>query len=100
LNRSDDGNDSLSNDYNNVRIIAMIGIYWYILYIRYVGIGKLVVGDHNELVMLPRAAAAAVKGEAVSIPELKMAIAKALGILIAKLDIQQTSKEGILQDMT
>jgi prefoldin subunit 5 len=99
LNRSD--NDySLSSDKDNVKILAMIAIILYMLYIRYEGIGKLLVGELNELVHVPRMAAAAAQGEAVSIPDLKIAIVKALKILMTKSDTEpQTSKEGIVQDM-
>jgi hypothetical protein len=71
------------------------------LYFRHLGIGKLLVGELNELVHVPRMATAAAQGEAVSIPELKSAIVKALGILMSKFDTEpQTSKEGVAQDMT
>jgi hypothetical protein len=100
LNRSD--NDySLSSDKNNVIILAMIAYVFFMLYIRYQGIGKLLTGEINGLVHVPRMAAAAVQGEAVSIPELKLAIVQALQTLITKSDTEvQTSKEGIVQDRT
>jgi hypothetical protein len=93
LHRSDD--DTISNDYNNVKILAMITMILYILYIRYVGIGKLVVGDLKELVSLSRIAALGSE-QSDSVPELKMAIAKALEILIAKLDNKSQTKEDII----
>src|SRR5919108_4293816 len=55
LHRSDD-DYSLSSDYNNVKILAMIAIILYMLYIRDEGIGKLLVGDVKELVPLLRVA--------------------------------------------
>jgi hypothetical protein len=71
------------------------------LYIRYQGVEKLLTGEINELVQVPRMAAAAAQGEAVSIPELKVAIAKAIQILVTKSDTEsQTSKEGVVEDMT
>jgi hypothetical protein len=80
----------------------LTAITLYLLYVRYVGIGKLVTGELKELVPLSRGAASGGIEQAVSIPELKMAVAKALEILIAKLDTKsQTSKEGIIvQDST
>jgi hypothetical protein len=96
-----DHNDSLNNDYDNVKILAMIAYTLFMLYIRHLGIGKLLVGEHNELVHVPRMATAAAQGEAVSIPQLKIAIVKALEILMTKSDTEsQTSKEDIVQDMT
>jgi hypothetical protein len=87
LNRSD--NDySLSSDKNNVIILAMIAYVFFMLYIRYQGIGKLLTGEINGLVHVPRMAAAAVQGEAVSIPELKLAIVQALQTLITKSDTE------------
>jgi hypothetical protein len=71
------------------------------LYIHHLGIGKLLLSDLDELMYVPRAAATAVQGEAVSISELKIAIVQALKILITKPDTEsQTSKEDIVQDMT
>jgi hypothetical protein len=58
------------------------------LYLSHVGIEKLADGDLNELFVgkLLRAAAAAAGGEeAVSVPDLKIDIEKALEALIAKL---------------
>jgi hypothetical protein len=85
LNRSD--NDySLSSDKNNVIILAMIAHAFFMLYIRHLGIGKLLVDELDELVHVPRMTAAAVQGESVSIPGLKKAIVQALQILITKSD--------------
>jgi hypothetical protein len=100
LNRSD--NDySLSSDKDNVKIFAMIACTLFMLYIRHLGIGKLLLGELNELAQVPRMASAAAQGEAVSIPELKIAIVKALEILAGKSDTgSQTSKEGVVEDMT
>ncbi len=47
-------------------------------YIGHIAIGKLLVSDLNELVHVPRMAAAAAQGEAVSIPEMKIALVQAL----------------------
>jgi hypothetical protein len=84
-----DGSDhSFSSDEDNVKILAMIAFILYMLYLSHVGVEKLADGDHNELFIgkLLRAAAAAAGGkEAVSIPELKIDVAKALEALIAKL---------------
>ena len=100
LNRSD--NDySVSSDKDNVIILAMIAYAFFMLYIRYQGVGKLLTGELNELVHVPRMAAAAAQGKPVSIPELKKAIVQALQTLITKSDTEaQTSKEGIVQDRT
>ena len=99
LNRSD--NDySISSDKDNVKILAMIATAFYRLYIRYQGVGKLVLGEVNELAHVPRMATAAAQGEAVFIPKLKIAIVKALEILITKPHTESHSKEGIVQDMT
>ena len=98
-----DGSDrSFSIDEDNVKILAMIAFILYMLYLSHVGIEKLADGDLNELFVgkLLRAAAAAAGGEAVSIPELKIDVAKALEALIAKLhtkskadwDIRHTSR--------
>jgi hypothetical protein len=97
LNRSD--NDySLSADKDNVKILAMIAYTLFMLYIRHIGIGKLLVSDLNELVHVPRMAAAAAQGEAVSIPEMKIAILKALEILTTESDAEpQTSKDDIVK---
>jgi hypothetical protein len=90
-----DGSDhSFSNDKGNVQILAMIAFILYMLYLSYVGVEKLADGDLNELfVPLLGYAAAIVAGgeeeEAVSIPELKIAVAKALRALIAKLEPSQ-----------
>lgn len=94
LHASDDR--SFSNDNDNVKILAMIAFSLYILHLRYVGIEELVEDDLNKLyVRLSRAVAA--KGEeAVSIPELKIVIAKALRDLIAKLDTKTQADEELL----
>jgi hypothetical protein len=98
LNRPDN-NYSVTSDKDNVKILAMIAHAFFMLYIRHLGIGKLLVDELNELVHVPRMAAAAVQGEAVSIPELKKAIVQALQTLITKSETEaQTSKEGIVQD--
>jgi hypothetical protein len=100
LNRSD--NDySLSADNGNVKILAMIATTLFLLYIRHFDVGKLLLGEINELAQVPQMATAAAQGEAVSILELKTAIAKAFEILITKSDAQpQTSKDDTLKDMT
>jgi hypothetical protein len=100
LNRSD-SDYSLSSDKDNVKIFAMIACTLFMLYIRHLGIGKLLAGELNELVLVLRMVAAAARGEAVSIPELKIAIVKALQILMTKSDTEpQIAKEGVVQDMT
>ena len=100
LNRPDN-NYSVTSDKDNVKILAMIATAFYRLYIRYQGVGKLVLGEVNELAHVPRMATAAAQGESVSIPELRSAIVKALGILMSKFDTEpQTSKEGVVEDMT
>jgi len=83
-----DGSDhSFSNDNDNVKALVMIAFILHMLYVSQVGIEKMADGDLNELFVgkLLRAAAAAARGEAVSIPELKIDVAKALEALIAKL---------------
>jgi hypothetical protein len=51
------------------------------------GVGKLVTGEHKELIPLSMAVASGGNvQQAMSIPQLKTTIAKALEILIAKLD--------------
>ena len=45
----------------------MIAHTLFMLYFRHLGIGKLLVGELNELVHVPRMATAAAQGEAVSI---------------------------------
>ena len=74
----------------------MIAFILYILYLRYLGIEKSVDDDLDKLfvrlskeLLLPRGE------EAVSIPELKMVIAKALNGLIAKLDTKSQANEDI-----
>jgi hypothetical protein len=94
-----DGSDhSFNSDEDNVKILAIIAFALYILYLRYGGVEKLADDELNKLfVPLSRAAAAAAArgGEAVSIPELKMAVVKALRVLIAKLDTKSQAKEDI-----
>jgi predicted nucleic acid-binding Zn-ribbon protein len=95
--------DSLSNDGDNIKILALIAFTLYILYIRYIGIQKFIDGGLDEFVPLSRAAAAAGGTETISVPELKMAVAKALRILIAKLDTRSQANEDtttIDQDTT
>jgi hypothetical protein len=83
-----DGSDnSFRNDEDSVKILSMIASALCILYFRYVGTEKLVDDDLKLFVSLSKDAAVVVKGEeAVSIPELKMTVIKALRVLIAKLD--------------
>jgi hypothetical protein len=59
----------------------------------------LIGSDLDEFVPLSRAAASG-GSETISVPELKMAVAKALRILIAKLDTKSQAKEdtAIVQD--
>jgi hypothetical protein len=93
--------DSLSDD-DNIKILAMIAFILYILYIRYIGIEKLRDGGLEEFIPLSRSAAAAGGSETISVPKLKMAVAKALTILIAKLDTKSQINEDttIDQDTT
>jgi hypothetical protein len=87
----------LGNDYNNVKILATIAIILYILYLRYEGVGKLVTGEHKELIPLSMAVASGGNGQqAICILQLKTTIAKALQILIAKLDTKPQTKEDIV----
>jgi predicted nucleic acid-binding Zn-ribbon protein len=97
FNRTDDDH-SFGNDYNNVNILAAIAIILHILYIRYEGVGKLVTGEHTELMPLSRAVASGGNVQAISIPQLKTTIAKALEILIAKLvdDTKPETKEDLV----
>jgi hypothetical protein len=97
LNRTDDDH-SFGNDYNNVNILAAIAIILHILYIRYEGVGKLVTGEHTELMQLSRAVASGGNVQAISIPQLKTTIAKALEILIAKIvdDTKPETKEDLV----
>ena len=95
-----DGSDhSFSNDKGNVQILAMIAFILYMLYLSYIGVEKMVDGDLNELFVgkLLRAAAAAAAGgeEAVSVPDLKIDIEKALEALIAKLNTKSKADEDI-----
>ena len=77
-----DGDHSLGNDYNNVKILATIAIILYILYIRYEGVGKFATCEHKELMPLSMAVASGGNVQSISIPQLKTSIAKALEILI------------------
>jgi len=85
FNRSGDDH-SLGNDYYNVKILATIAIILYILYIRYEGVGKLVTGEHKEIMPLSMAVTSGGNVQSIPIPQLKTTIAKALEILIAKLN--------------
>jgi hypothetical protein len=85
--------DSLRNDDDNTKILAMIAFILYTLYIRYVGIEKFIDDGPEEFVPLSRAAAAAGRSENISVPELKLAVEKALTILIAKLDTKSQTNE-------
>ena len=69
FNRTDDDH-SFGNDYNNVNILAAIAIILHILYIRYEGVGKLVTGEHTELMPLSRVVASGGNVQAISIPQL------------------------------
>jgi len=68
----------------------------YILYIRYEGVGKLVTGEHKEIMPLLMAVASGGNVQAIPIPQLKTTIAKALEILIAKLDTKPQTKEDLV----
>jgi hypothetical protein len=94
LHASDD--HSFSNDNDNVKILAMIAFTLYILYLRYAGIEKLVDDDLNKLFVRLSRVVPARGEEAVSIPELKIVIGKALRVLIAKLDTKTQADEKIL----
>jgi hypothetical protein len=83
---------SFSNDEDNITPLTLIACILYILYLRYVGVEKLADDDLNKLFVT---AADAARGEAVSIPELKMAIGKALRALIDKLDSKSQPNEDI-----
>jgi hypothetical protein len=76
--------DSFSNNDDNLEILTMISSTLYILYLRYVGLEKLADADLNEL-FIPLSRAATRGREAVSIPELKIVVVKALRVLITKL---------------
>jgi hypothetical protein len=94
----DASDHSFSNDEDNVEILAMIAFILYMLYLSYIGVEKMVDGDLNELFvgkLLGAAAAAAGGGEDVSIPELKVAVAKGLEALIAKLNTKSKADEDI-----
>ena len=100
LHGSDD--HSFSNDNDNVKILAMIAFTLYILYLRYAGIEKLVDDDLNKLFVRLSRVVPARDEEAVSIPELKIVIGKALRVLIAKLDTktQADEKDIVLDSVT
>ena len=93
LNRSD---DSIGNDKENVKILAIIAFILYTLYLRYSGIEESVDDDLGTLFVRLSKAVAVEGEEAISIPELKMVIAKALNGLIAKLDTKTQADEEIL----
>jgi hypothetical protein len=86
---------SFSNDNDNVKILTTIVFALYILYFRYVGVEKLADDDLNKSFVQLSSAVAAGGEEAVSIPELKTAVEKALGVLIAKLDTKSQDNEDI-----
>ena len=93
---------SFSNDNDNVKApLAVIAFILHMLYISQVGIEKLADGDFNELFVgkLLRAAAAAAAGgeEAVSVPDLKIDIGKALEVLITKLNTKSKADWDITQ---
>jgi hypothetical protein len=96
LNKQD---HSFANNEDNLKILIMIGFILYTLYLRYVGLEKLADDDLNKsFARLLRAATTIFtttaagqeeeeeEEEAISIPDLKMAVAKALRVLIAKLN--------------
>ena len=97
LYRSD---HSFSNDNDNLKApLAMIAFILHMLYVSQVGVEKMADGDFNELFVgkLLRAAAAAAAGgeEAVSVPDLKIDVGKALEVLIAKLNTKSKADEDI-----
>jgi hypothetical protein len=83
---------SFSNDEDNITPLTLIACILYILYLRYVGVEKLAEDDLNKLFVT---AADAARGEAVSIPDLKLAIGKDLRALIDKLDSKSQPNEDI-----
>jgi hypothetical protein len=93
LNRSD---DSIGNDKENVKILAIIAFILYTLYLRYSGIEESVDDDLGRLFVRLSKVVAVEGEEAISIPELKMVITKALNGLIAKLDTKTQAEEEIL----
>ena len=86
--------DSFSNNDDNLEILTMISSTLYILYLRYVGLEKLADADLNEL-FIPLSRAATRGREAVSIPELKIVVVKALRVLITKLGKKPQASEDI-----
>jgi chromosome segregation ATPase len=92
LNRSD---DSIGNDKENVKILAIITFILYTLYLRYSGIEESVDDDLGRLFVRLSKAVAVEGEETISIPELKMVITKALNGLIAKLDTKTQAEEEI-----
>jgi hypothetical protein len=86
--------DSFSNDVDNLKILTMISSILYILYLSYVGLEKLADADLNEL-FIPLSRAATRGGEAVPIPELKIAVLKALRVLISNLGTKPQTSEDI-----
>jgi hypothetical protein len=93
LNRSD---DSIGNDKENVKILAIIAFILYTLCLRYSGIEESVDDDLGRLFVRLSKAVAVEGEEAISIPELKMVITKGLNGLIAKLDTKTQADEKIL----
>ena len=94
---------SVSNDNDDIKApLVMIAFILHMLYISQVGIEKLADGDFNELFvgkLLRGATAAAAAGgeEAVSVPDLKIDIGKALEVLIAKLHTKSKADWDITQ---
>ena len=67
---------SIGNDKENVKILAIIAFILYTLYLRYSGIEESVDDDLGKLFVRLSKAVAVEGEEAISIPELKMVIAK------------------------
>ncbi len=89
------GQDHLfTNDEDNLKILIMIRLILYNLYFRYVGLEKLEDDDLNksfarlskDATTTIATAAGREEEEAVSIPELKKNVVKAIRVLIAKLN--------------
>jgi cell division protein FtsB len=89
------GQDHLfTNDKDNLKILIMFGLILYNLYFRYVGLEKLEDDDLNksfarlskDATTTIATAAGREEEEAVSIPELKLDVTKALRVLTAKLN--------------
>jgi len=81
--------------FSQILYLTTIAFALYILYFRYVGVEKLADDDLNKSFVQLSSAVAAGGEEAVSIPELKTAVEKALGVLIAKLDTKSQDNEDI-----